>query len=69
MRNNDKTYKKIEIVGTSTESVSDAIDTAIDKAGESVENLDWFEATEIRGAIKDSEIVYQVTVDIGFRLE
>lgn len=65
----DKTYKKIEIVGTSNESVSDAIDNAIDKAGESVDNLDWFETTEIRGAIKDSGPVYQVTVDIGFRLE
>lgn len=65
----DKTYKKIEIVGTSTESVTDAIDNAIDEADESVENLDWFEATEIRGAIKDSGTVYQVSVDIGFKLE
>lgn len=65
----DNTYKKIEIVGTSADSVSDAIDNAIEKADESVENLDWFEATEIRGAIKDSGTVYQVTVDIGFKLE
>lgn len=69
MQDEDKTYKKIEIIGSSSESVSDAIDSAIDKADESVDNLDWFEVTEIRGAIKDSDRIYQVSVELGFRLE
>jgi flavin-binding protein dodecin len=65
----NKTYKKIEVVGTSEESVSDAIEGAIDKAEESVENLDWFEVDEIRGGLKGDTLTYQVSVEIGFRLE
>ncbi|MFB6346280.1 MAG: dodecin [bacterium] len=69
MRDDDKTYKKVEVVGTSSESISEAVESAIDKADESVDNLDWFEVTEVRGAIKDDGLVYQTTVEIGFRLE
>lgn len=66
---NDKSYKKIEVVGTSTNSVSEAVDNAIHEAEESVDNLEWFEVGEIRGAVKDNELVYQVSVSIGFRLK
>jgi flavin-binding protein dodecin len=65
----NKTYKKITVVGTSENSVTDAVENAVDEADESVENLDWFEVDEIRGAIKETGLVYQVSVDIGFRLE
>ena len=64
----DKTFKKIEVVGTSEQSVSDAIENAIDKAEESVEHLDWFEVDEIRGGLRHENLVYQVTVKIGFEL-
>lgn len=65
----NKTYKKIEVVGTSEQSVSDAIENAVDKAEESVENLDWFEVDEIRGGLQGNSLTYQVSVEIGFRLE
>jgi flavin-binding protein dodecin len=67
----DNTYKKIEIVGTSTTSVTNAIENAITKAGETVKNLGWFEVKEIRGRIDDGTKVgqYQVTMLLGFRLE
>jgi flavin-binding protein dodecin len=65
----NKTYKKVEIVGTSDQSVSNAIENAIDKADESIQNLDWFEVDEIRGGLQGQGITYQVTVEIGFRLE
>lgn len=65
----EKTYKKIEIVGVSEESVSQAVRNAIDKAAETVRNLDWFEVTETRGIIQDGKPVFQVTVKIGFRLD
>lgn len=65
----DKTYKKIEVVGTSEKSVSDAIENAVEEAEESVDNLDWFEVNEIRGALRNQNLVYQVSVKIGFRLE
>lgn len=63
-------YKKIEIVGTSTKSIEDAIDNAIQRASKTVNNLRWFEVSETRGDIEDGKVAHwQVTVKIGFTLE
>jgi dodecin len=63
-------YKKIELVGSSREGVDDAIRRAIEKASESMRNLDWFEVKEIRGWIQDGEVQHtQVTLQVGFRLD
>jgi len=62
-------YKKVEIVGTSRESVSDAIDRAIDRARDTVEELKWFEVIETRGYIEDDSLEYQVTLKIGFKID
>ncbi|MCA9070581.1 MAG: dodecin domain-containing protein [Planctomycetaceae bacterium] len=65
----DHIYKKIEVVGSSTQSVEDAIQNAIAKASQSVDELRWFEMVELRGDIKDGKVAhYQATVKIGFRL-
>jgi flavin-binding protein dodecin len=64
------TYLKTQIVGTSDESVTDAIQTGLDRAAQTLRRLDWFEVTEIRGQIADGEIrEFQVTMKVGFRLE
>ena len=64
------TYVKTEVVGSSSESVSDAIESAVAMASRSLRNLDWFEVTAIRGQIDDGSVAhYQVTLKIGFRLE
>ena len=66
----DHVYKKIELTGSSTESVDDAIRNAVDKASESVHNLRWFEVDEIRGHIEGGQVShFQVTVKIGFTLD
>jgi len=63
-------YKTIELVGSSTVSVEDAIRKAIAKAGETVRNLRWFEVTETRGQIEGGQVAYwQITLKIGFTLE
>ena len=63
------TYKLIELVGTSESGVTEAIDAAVAKAGESLKGLDWFEVGSIRGQIVDAKVAwYQVTVKIGFRV-
>ena len=65
-----KVFKKIEIVGTSEKSLSDAVTNAVTKASETLRNLSWFEVIEERGAIKDGKILeYQVTIRVGFRLD
>ena len=63
-------YKTIEITGSSTDGVNQAIDRAVVKAAETIRGLDWFEVTSIRGRIADGAVAhYQVTLKLGFRLE
>ncbi len=64
------TYKKIEVVGSSTKSIDDAIRNAIKQANKTTRNLEWFEVTETRGHITDGDVGhFQVTLKIGFRIE
>jgi flavin-binding protein dodecin len=66
----ERTYVMNEIVGTSSESVNDAMRNGVKRASQTLRNLDWFEVVEVRGAIADGEIAhYQVTMKVGFRLE
>jgi flavin-binding protein dodecin len=66
----DTTYKKIELVGTSGQSFSDATANAIAKAAETIRNMSWFEVVEQRGSIGDGKIQqYQVTLKVGFRVD
>jgi dodecin len=66
----DHTYRITEIVGTSPESIQQAIRNGVSRASQTLRNLDWFEATEIRGRIEDGEVAhFQVTMKVGFRLE
>jgi len=66
----DHVYKSIEITGSSSEGITEAIDGAIAKAAETVRNIEWFEVLETRGHVRDGRVAwYQVTLKIGFRLE
>ena len=66
----DHTYRVTEIVGTSPDSVHQAIRNGVARAAQTLRNLDWFEATEIRGQIVDGEVAhFQVTMKVGFRLD
>lgn len=66
----NRTYRLTEIVGTSNESVDAAIRNGIERAGQTLRHLDWFEVTQIRGHIKDDTVEhFQVGLKIGFRLE
>ena len=66
----DHVYKSVEITGSSTTGVKEAIDRAIAKASETLRNIDWFEVQDIRGHVADGKVAhYQVTLKIGFRLE
>jgi flavin-binding protein dodecin len=63
------TYKVIELVGTSDEGVTQAIDEAVSRAAQTLKGLDWFEVDNIRGQISDQKVTwYQVSVKIGFRV-
>ena len=66
----DHTYRLTEIVGTSADSVDQAIRNGLDRAAQTIRNLDWFQVTEIRGQLDEGRAAYfQVTMKLGFRLE
>ena len=64
------TYKKIEIVGTSPVSFSEAVQAAVADAAKTVRHIAWFEVIEQRGRIKDDRVAeFQVTLRVGFQIE
>jgi flavin-binding protein dodecin len=66
----DHVYKTVEITGSSSTGIEEAIKNAVAKAVSTLRHLDWFEVAGIRGSFDESGIeYYQVTLKIGFRLE
>jgi len=63
-------YKLIELTGTSTTSIEDAIAMAIRRAHKTVKNLRWFQVVETRGDIDKGKVHHwQVTIKVGFSVE
>jgi flavin-binding protein dodecin len=63
----DKVYKLIEMTGTSTISIEDAVNTALKRAGKTLQNLNWLQIVETRGSIEKNRVKHcQVTLKVGF---
>ena len=66
----DPVYKLIELTGTSTTSIEDAVNKAIKRASKTVKKLCWFEVVETRGNIEKGGVRHwQVTIKVGFAVE
>jgi dodecin len=66
----DNVYKSVEITGSSSAGIDDAIGRAVGKASETLRHIDWFEVVSVRGHVEGGKVGHvQVTVKIGFRLE
>ncbi len=66
----DHVYKLIELTGTSTTSIEDAVDKAIKRAYKTVKRLCWFQVVETRGNIDKGKVQHwQVTIKVGFTVE
>ena len=66
----DRVFKLIELTGTSSTSIEEAVNTALVKAAESIRNMRWFEVVEVRGAIDENKVSqWQVTLKVGFTVE
>ena len=66
----DHVYKHIELTGSSTSSIEDAVQTAIARASKTIRNMHWFNVIETRGHIEDGKVAHwQVTIKVGFTLE
>lgn len=66
----DHVYKLIELTGTSTASIEDAVGKAIQRAHKTIKNLRWFQVVETRGSINKGKVEHwQVTIKVGFSVE
>ncbi|MEO6569208.1 MAG: dodecin [Opitutaceae bacterium] len=66
----NKVYKLIELAGTSTKSIEDAVNVALKRAGKSIKHLSWFQIVETRGSIEKNQVnQWQVTIKVGFTVE
>ncbi|MBD2751167.1 dodecin domain-containing protein [Microvirga sp. BT688] len=66
----DHVYRIVELVGSSTSCIDDAIQTAIKRADQTLRNLRWFEVVQTRGHVENGEVRhYQVVLKAGFTLE
>ena len=66
----DNVYKLIELTGTSTKSIEEAVNNALERAGKTIENLSWFQMVETRGSIEKCQVKHwQVTIKVGFTVE
>ncbi len=67
---NDPVYKSIELTGTSTTSIEDAVAKALRRAHQTVKHLSWFQIIETRGNIEKGQVRHwQVSLKVGFALE
>lgn len=66
----DHVYKSIELTGSSSSTIEDAVNNAISKASETLRNIQWFNVVETRGHVQGGKVAYwQVTIKVGFTLE
>jgi flavin-binding protein dodecin len=66
----DHVYRVTEIVGSSPDSLQQAIRNGVARAGQTLRNVEWFEVTEIRGFVEGGEVAhFQVGLKVGFRLD
>jgi dodecin len=62
-------YKKIELTGSSTVGLQQAIENAVARASKTIQHMRWFEVVETRGHIENGKIAHwQVTIKVGFSL-
>ena len=65
----DNVFKGVEIVGTSDQSFSHAIEVAVGRARQTLRELSWFVVEEMRGGLQMGRLEYQVTLRVFFKLE
>jgi flavin-binding protein dodecin len=66
----DYIYKSLELTGSSTANIEDAVTNAITRASKTIHDLKWFQVTEIRGHIENNAVAHwQVTMKVGFTLD
>lgn len=64
-----KTYKMIEVVGTSPKSYAEATRNAVEEASKSIKAMGWFEVQRLGGRIVEGKVSeFQSMIRVGFKL-
>jgi dodecin len=62
--------KLIELTGTSTTSIEDAVAHAIKRAHKTIKDLSWFQVVEARDSIEKGNVRHRpVTIKVGFAVK
>jgi flavin-binding protein dodecin len=71
MYGKERIYKKVEIIGVSSQGIEGAIETALRKAQNTLDKISWFEVQDIRGHVGENGKVaeYQVVIKVSFELK
>lgn len=64
------TYKKVNLIGSSPESFEDAVDSAAQRATDTLDNVHWIEVEglSVEVATEDGH-EYQAEVEVSFEVE
>lgn len=63
-------FKKVTLIGSSSDSFDDAVEDAIDRAEATLENVHWVEVEEMGVEIASVDgREYQAEVEVAFELE
>ncbi|MEF8840558.1 MAG: dodecin [Haloarculaceae archaeon] len=62
-------FKKITLIGRSNENFEDAVEDAIDRAEQTLENLMWVSVENQAVELDRAEREYQAEVEVAFELE
>jgi len=66
----DHVYKSIELIGSSQNTMEEAVENAVNRAAKTVRNMRWFEVIDTRGHIENNKVAHwQVTIKVGFTLD
>ena len=65
----NQVYKSVELTGSSSTSIDEAVQNAVARAAATIRQMRWFEVVETRGHVVDGKLAhFQVTLKIGFRV-
>ena len=63
-------YKYIHIIGTSPNSIDDAVKDAINESTKTINNIEWAELGRVTFRIIDNQLKeFQAEVKIGFKID
>ncbi len=65
------TFKMIKLVGTSSKSIEDAVQTALTRSSDSLHGHSWVHVVDIRADVSDDGKIsaWQTTIEAGFKLD